>query len=311
MSGFFSVKIMKKNIFIDTDMGNDDIMAIAYLLARNVSLVGISTVNGVATERNGINNLSAIQKYLKTQVPTCAGSSIALIEKKAAFPLYDSQRANDLTLLKALPIKKSRTKQRDLDVEEFIFNKTANRKTIILALGPLTNIAKTIQKYRNVFTGNVKEIFVMGGGLKRGNVLAQFIAEYNIFLDPEAAQIVFTSGIPITMIGIDATDYVPATKEFTEKVRQIKPQSREAKIIKEVIINNTNDFSFFYDPLSVFLLMNPQAIQERKQTGITVKLEGKNRGQTVLDMMRSNVNVVFSVDAQNFYSDLLKILERN
>ncbi len=301
----------KQNLFIDTDMGNDDIMAIAYLLLkRQFKIIGISTVNGVATKENGVRNLNSLLNFLDVSFPICLGSTKAIKEKNACFPQYDTQRANRLTLLKKLPIKQSKSPGITIPIENFIFEKTKNQKAIILALGPLTNIAKTIQKYGDAFTSQI-QIFMMGGGIKRGNVPPTFAAEYNIFLDPEAAQTVFESKIPITMVGIDATDAVPATNEFSEKVRKTSVKSKEAQILKEIIISNNGDFSSFYDPLSVFLLSTPSAINKETQTGISVVLVGDERGKTIFDSSRANVNVVMSVNAKAFYKKVLYLLERS
>ena len=302
---------MKKNILIDTDMGNDDILAINYLLLKEqYNIVGISTVNGVATDDNGFININRVLQFLDKKISICAGSQKAIKENDAKFPEYDTFRANNLILLRELSLPINNTVKCARQVEDFIYENTKNN-TLILALGPLTNIAKTIKRYRGKFTSKISGIFMMGGGLGKGNVPPLFAAEYNIFLDPEAAAIVFSSNIAITMVGIDAASYVPVNRAFTKKIQQTKPTTKEGKIIKEIIVKNNKDFSLFYDPLSVYLLSNPGAIKETLQTGMDVIQIGRERGKTIPTMQKSNVNVVLSVDADAFYNEFLQALERN
>lgn len=301
----------KQNIFIDTDMGNDDIMAISQLLFYpSINIVGISVVNGVATKNSGYKNLQSLCNYLNITIPSQLGYQNAISEKDAAFPSRDISRANNLTLLKSLKIKKiNNNTQFKKSVEQFIFENVTQNKATILALGPLTNLAKTIDVYGEKFTKNVKQIVMMGGGINRGNVTPKFLAEYNIWLDPEAAQVVFSSGIPILMVGIDATDCAKVTDEFVNEVKTTNPTDKKAKIIQQIIINNDNDFSAFYDPLTAYLLKDKSVITKKINCNIKVSLKGKARGQTKpIDTLRPKVSVVIKVNPSKFYNQILNFM---
>lgn len=304
-------KIIKKTIFIDTDMGNDDIMAISMLLLSPiVNIKGISLVNGVSSVNKGFNNLSEILDYYNIDIPIAKGSRKAIVETRAKFPLRDRLRAENLSLLSSLPLNsKEKLLSQTLSVEDFIFEKTSDKETSLITLGPLTNIAKTIIKYKVRFTRNLKEIIIMGGGINKGNIPPLNISEYNIFLDPEAAGIVFNSGTKITMIGIDAAKKIPATKIFTRRVEKINPKNKMGKIIREIIINNDRDFDYFYDPLAISVFLNKEVIIKRIRCGIEVLLKNSNRGKTIVNKsMTKNVNVIQEINSNKFYKSISELI---
>lgn len=304
----------KEKILIDTDMGNDDVMAISILLLSPlVQIGGISVVNGVANSKEGLNNLSRILSYCDENIPIIQGAKRALVEKNAQFPKRDRQRAEQLALLSSLqiPRKRYRSINSSEAIEEFIFRKACEERLTILALGPLTNIAKVIKKYGDSFKRKIRKIVMMGGSITKGNVPPLRLAEYNIWIDPEAAQTVFTSGIPVTMVGIDATDFVPATIAFKEKVRKIKPKDAQAKIIKEIIVNNDSDFDAFYDPLAALVLLDPSIVTKKLDCAIDIVLSGTGRGQTfAINTRPKNVAVILKLESNKFYKVILDLLTK-
>jgi non-specific riboncleoside hydrolase len=144
---------------------------------------------------------------------------------------------------------------------------------------------------------------MMGGGITKGNVPPDYIAEYNIALDPKSAAVVFDSRVPVTMIGIDATQYVPCTSKFKESVKDITPQGKIGTIIKSIIMNNTNDFSDFYDPLVSFYLSETSSF-----SSIKGKLESSCKtstyGKTTLTQNSTKDTVITRVIPESFYSYL-------
>jgi len=290
-----------KNIFIDTDMGNDDIMAISLLLLSNrVKVTGFSTDFGVSSTRQGGLNLYNLISYYKLTIPVIVGSAKSSNNNTRAFPTFDRKRAENLILLPYFQ-KTIKSIKRKNNYEKIIFEKLQNNTTII-ALGPLTNIANLITKYGDCFTNKINEIFVMAGGIYSGNVPPEKIAEYNILLDPKAANIVFSSKIPIKMIGIDAARFAPATQEFKNKVVNIKQKSRQGKIIKSIILNNNADFDFFYDPLAVSIFLDQKIIKQSLKGFIHVSKKGKNTEQTIFNRSENgNVRVILRINSSRFY----------
>lgn len=285
---------MKKAVLIDTDMGVDDIIAINLLLNNpNINVKAISTVKGVANLTTGTQNLARLLTWLgKITIPIYKGFKPP--KQKVDFPRIDRQRANNLTLLKNLSLPKAPSKK--------IIIKKLNKKLIysgyLLCLGPLTNIAKLIQK------SNIKEIVIMGGAVfNQGNIPPNYLCEYNISLDPTAAKIVFSSGLPITLIATDTTKQTPAhNKEFIRQVLSTRPQTKIGKIIKTIIINNRKDFIDFYDPLAAAVLAKPDIITSTEKIKLTVTPNGRTIGQ--LDA-KGIINLVTKINQQAFYQFLI------
>lgn len=298
-------------LVIDTDMGNDDMMAISILIANKINLFGITTVFGVARNDIGYKNIHRLLKYLgKENIPTAKGASIALVEKTADFPRHDCLRAENFVLLSNLNIPEEETSFNTKDTAvNFISDFLTKENIDILALGPLTNIANLINKNRSLALQKINRIYIMGGGVGVGNVSPLKFAEYNIWLDPEAASVVFGSGIPITMVGINATNCVPATKEFENKVRVTNPLTPESRIIKEIIINNDNDLDVYYDPLTAAILVDPTIVTQSLNCGIGIELNGERRGETVISNSNPQiVSVIYQASDQKFYNHVLNLL---
>jgi inosine-uridine nucleoside N-ribohydrolase len=304
-----------KKILIDTDMGNDDIMAISMLMESvQIQISGISTVNGVSRSTVGALNLNKLLKFCDKDIPIVIGSEQALYEKNAQFPERDILRAEKLTLLNALkmPLKPDESLIKSINtIEDNIYENVTNGTRTIIALGPLTNIAKTLIKYGQKFENSVDELVLMGGGIKKGNVSPLNFAEYNIWLDPEAANIVFKSNLNIYMIGIDATQYVPTSSAFRKKIASSRPNKKSTKIIKEIIINNDNDFNQFYDPLAISLFLNPKISLQEIRCSISVDLNGNTRGRTcVVPKYKKNTRVVLKADKNKFYEYVWDLIQK-
>ncbi len=302
-------------IYIDTDMGNDDLIAIAMLmLSKKLDIKVISTVFGVASVNKGTNNLAKILTYINQNIPIVKGKTKALnLNWNAKFPKIDCLRANNLTLLKNLNIPtKSKNIKTYSSIESFyqIIQKESKKITLV-CLGPLTNIAYLIKKYQEKFTNKINQIILMGGAINSpGIVPPANISEYNIYLDPESAKIVFNLNIPITVVPIDATQWVPAMfmpKKIYSKIKLSKPQNKISQLIKELIINNNSDFDYFYDPLVSAIMEKPQIIKQSLSGDINIVSKGKNRGQAkLLSKKKGNIQVISKVNPCQFYNQLLK-----
>lgn len=312
----------KQKIFIDTDMGVDDLMAICmFLSSERFETIGISVVNGVARANTGVRNLARVLYYMRmADIPIIRGFAKPISKSwRVEFPIIDRQRANRLTLVQNINLPKFISKDiRISGAVDSIFRKInkSPEKVILICLGPLTNVATEISKYGDRFTNKLERIVLMGGAVDvPGIVSPNNFAEYNMYLDPEAAKVVFDSGIPITMVPIDATKWVPADPKkarndlerkalakFYQVVRRSRPSKKTGKIIKEIILNNKGDFNFFYDPLVSSILEKPNIVEKFKKLKIRVLLTGQKRGATRgEDYGRINVSVINKVNSDEFY----------
>jgi inosine-uridine nucleoside N-ribohydrolase len=316
----------KKTIFIDTDTGNDDLMAICMLLSsKKFEVIGFSTVNGVSRAGTGAKNLARILSYLNLNtIPVIQGFTKPMSRSwKAEFPKIDRQRANRLTLVKNINIPKLNSK----DVKVYnsiikifdIVNKNPKKVTLV-CLGPLTNIATLVNKFGNKFTKNIEQIVLMGGAVNTPGIVPPLdLAEYNMYLDPEAAKILFDYGVTITMVPIDATKWVPADPkyikgksdkfklgQFYKTIKQFKPTTKTGNIIKEIILNNKGDFNYFYDPLVSAILEQPNLIKGSQKLNIEVSVSGQRRGLTKRNVNKNgNVKVINKISNMGFYKLVL------
>lgn len=317
---------MKKNIFIDTDVGCDDLIAIGMLLlSKRFQIKGISVADGITDLEQGINNLARIFTWIKTtNIPLVSGTK--LIRKKVPFPL-DTQRTNNLTLLSRLPVSKTASKDitifPSIEALYSLISKSKEKSTLV-CLGPLTNIAILIREFGQKFTSKISQVFLMGGAVDAPGIVPPWnLAEYNVFINPKAAKIVFNTDLPVTMISTDATQWVPAMpqitknqkvkqrlREFYGKLKSFKPNNKIKRIIREIILRNEFDFNYFYDPLVTAVFLNPKIIKSAFQSKIKVVLSGKNRGQTKKSMDKNpNVKTVNKIDPIGFYKILLKTVK--
>lgn len=180
-------QLEKRRLLIDTDMGNDDIMAICMMLLNpTVKIEGFAVTAGVSDAQIGAKNLLNILAYCSKDIPVAIGPKREF-QTQLNFPNRDIQRAQDLTLLSDLDITDTNP---ILSNYQDLIDQVLQEPFTILALGPLTNIAVMIGQYPQA-KNNIERIILMGGGIEKGNVPPEFEAEYNIALDPQSANQVF------------------------------------------------------------------------------------------------------------------------
>lgn len=194
--------------------------------------------------------------------------------------------------------------------------RASDEKITLVPTAPLTNIALLITAYPEV-KERIEKISLMGGGLAYGNVTRT--AEFNIYVDPEAARIVFESGIPIVMSGLDVTDKAAI---FEEEIQELKTRGPVSVMVGELL-----DFYSIYgkkmgfvgnalhDPCAIAWLLHP-GLFESEHLYVTVETEGKlTRGMTVADRRKkpdqpANTEVLLGVDREAFIKLLFDSLER-
>ena len=188
----------------------------------------------------------------------------------------------------------------------------------IVATGPLTNVALFLKMYPEL-RNRIKEIVFMGGSASRGNRTPY--AEFNIWMDPEAADVVLRSGIPTTMCGLDVTHQALVTKEVFARIEALGTPLATTVIGLLKFFAKTYDEVFempdppLHDPVAVALLIDRNVVRS-KFTNVQVELNGVlTRGATVVDIYNRegfapNCTVALDLDAQKFWDlmiDALKI----
>ena len=187
-----------RRVIIDTDPGTDDAMAI--LLALNspeLKVEALTVVAGNVTAAQGLDNaLKLVSLAGRPDIPVAAGAGKPLLQKLVTAETH----APDGLAGIGIPPARSAPDPRfapDLIIE--LVHRYPHEITLV-PLGPLTNVALALSKDPSI-AGLVKEVVLMGGAISGGNVDA--VAEYNIYVDPEAAQVVFQGGFPLTMVGLE------------------------------------------------------------------------------------------------------------
>ncbi|MGH9704187.1 MAG: nucleoside hydrolase, partial [Candidatus Acidiferrales bacterium] len=205
-----------RKVIIDTDPGTDDAMAIMLALnSPELDVQALTVVPGNVTARQGLENaLKLISLAGRCDIPVAAGAQHPFFQKLITAELWHGQNGFGNV---ELPPSKCKVDPRfgpDLIIE--LVHKYPHEITL-LPVGPETNIALAILKDPSIVP-LVKEVIVMGGSIGGGNVNAS--AEANIYGDPEAAQIVFQAGWPLTMVGLDVGDKTLFTAKELEQLQR-------------------------------------------------------------------------------------------
>jgi inosine-uridine nucleoside N-ribohydrolase len=188
----------------------------------------------------------------------------------------------------------------------------------LVATGPLTNIATFIREYPELLP-KVKDLTFMGGSAGRGNRTPY--AEFNIWVDPEAADIVVKSGLKMTMCGLDVTHQVLVTREIFAELAAMQTPLATTLIGLLKYFAHTYDEVFgladppLHDPVAIALLANP-AVATRRLVNVEIELDGSlTRGATVVDLHEvtgrvPNLEVALDLDVQLFWQDMLAAIAK-
>jgi inosine-uridine nucleoside N-ribohydrolase len=203
---------MSTPIVIDCDPGHDDAIAILLALSSpEVELRGITTVAGNQTlDKTTRNALKVLELAGRTDVPVAAGADAPL--KRA---LRVAANVHGETGLDGPDLPEPTTKVVDAHAADFLAE-LIEPGVVLVPVGPLTNVALMLERHPDV-RDRLERIVWMGGAIAEGNTTPA--AEFNAFVDPEAAAIVFASGIPVTMIGLDVTHKALFTRAHADRLR--------------------------------------------------------------------------------------------
>ncbi|XP_007026485.2 PREDICTED: probable uridine nucleosidase 2 isoform X1 [Theobroma cacao] len=275
-----------KKIIIDTDPGIDDAMAIFLALrSPEVEVIGLTTIYGnVYTTLATRNALHLLEVAGRTDIPVAEGSHVT-ITKGTKLRIADFVHGADGLGNQNFPPPKG--KPIDMSAAAFLVEQ-ANLypgKVTVVALGPLTNIALAIQLDPS-FTKNVGQIVLLGGAFAvNGNVNPA--AEANIFGDPDAADIVFTSGADVLAVGINVTHQVVLTDADRDKLaRSIGKFAQYLCKILEVYFSYHHDVYstkgvYLHDPTAMVAAINPSLLTYM-EGAVRVQTNGITRGLTIL-----------------------------
>lgn len=307
-------KTEARKIIIDCDPGHDD--AIAILLAGanpGIELVGITTVAGNAeVEKTTVNALKVCEIAGLNDTPVAKGSPQPLVRNRETAADIHGDSGMDGPSLPS-PTKTIVAEHAvDFMIQQIL---ASDGDITLVPVGPLTNIAMAMRKEPAIMP-KIREIVLMGGGTF-GNWTPA--AEFNIFVDAEAAKVVFESGVPLTMFGLDLTHKAQATPEIQERIKQIgNPVSEFVGELLQFFMHTYKEVFGFdgapvHDACCVAYCIDPSIFSCRK---LRVDIETKGEfsyGMTVVDMLgvtgkEPNVNVALDLDQEKFWELMVETL---
>lgn len=304
-------------LIIDCDPGVDD--AIALLLAfasPELNLLGITTVAGNVPLHHTHTNARKICELANClAVPVFAGCPRPLVRS-----LITAEEVHGETGLEGVGLPAPTLPLQPQHGVDFLVQTLTNapEPITIATLGPLTNLAVAIIQQPAILR-NVREVVMMGGAITHGNVTPS--AEFNLYVDPHAAHVVLTSGVPVTLISLDVTHQVLTTRERLDAIQAIAtPVAKAAAAL--LAHYGTFDAERFgipgsplHDPCVIAYLLQPELFTGQP-AHVVVELQSTHAlGQTIVDLWNvgdrpPNAHVLRSANADGFYSLLLERLAR-
>jgi inosine-uridine nucleoside N-ribohydrolase len=297
---------LAERILLDCDPGHDDAIALLLALAEpELELVGVTTVAGNQTlEKTTANAIRVLDLVGRTDVPVAAGADRPLVRDPFVAGYVHGESGLDGPDLPA-PSRGPRAQH----AADFLAEHADG--TTLVATGPLTNVALLLALHP---PARPKRIVLMGGAIAEGNVTPA--AEFNIWCDPEAAARVFTSGIDVTMIGLDVTHKALFSKRHEERLR-----GRVGEVVKALLEFYGRfhkqqygwDGSPIHDAVAVACVARPDLVSTLER-GVKIDTESElSRGRTLVDLWRRaqwepNAHVGVDIRADEFLDYLVEHL---
>jgi inosine-uridine nucleoside N-ribohydrolase len=294
-------------IIIDCDPGHDDAIAILLALASpEVDLIGVTTVAGNQTlDKTTRNALVTLEVGGRPDIPVAAGADAPLQRT-----LRTAAHVHGETGLDGPQLPEPSAQPVDAHAADFLAE-LITPGVILVPTAPLTNVAVMLERHPDV-RERLDHIVWMGGAIGEGNVTPA--AEFNAFVDPEAAAAVFASGIPITMIGLDVTHKALFTRAHAEQLREAGRAGRFVAELSDFFQRfHERSYGFegspIHDAMAVAHVIDPTLVTT---SHVNVAVETRSDlcdGRTVVDIRgvtgrEPNAKIGVDVDAERFL-DLL------
>ncbi|QBJ33426.1 ribosylpyrimidine nucleosidase [Hafnia alvei] len=305
----------KRKIILDCDPGHDDAIAIM-LAARHpaIDLLGITIVAGNQTlNKTLVNGLNVCQK-LDINVPIHAGMPKPIMREQIVADNIHGESGLDGPKFAPL-VRKAESKHAIQYIIDTLMNSDGD--ITLVPVGPLTNIAVAMRMQPAILP-KIREIVLMGGAYGTGNFTPS--AEFNIYADPEAARVVFTSGVPLVMMGLDLTNQTTCTADVISRMKKVGGPAGElfSDIMSFTLKTQYENYGLaggpVHDATCIGYLINPDAF---KMQDMYVEIDVNNGpcyGRTVCDELgvtgkQSNTKVGMAIDTKWFW-DLVEACVR-
>jgi len=272
-------------LIIDSDPGLDDALAIGLAVARpEIDLLAVTTVGGNADVRHCTTNaLRLLHLYGASDVPVAEGSAGALFGKIVRATEIHGEAGIGRTTLPPSPVDVRREGAVDLIAAIL---RDHPEPVVLAPIGPLTNIALLLRLHPDL-APRIAHICLMGGSIGEGNTTVS--AEFNVYADPEAAAIVFESGLPITMMGLDVTHQAVLYTPALERLRALGTASGSigAELVDYALAREGQWYGTprmsVHDAVAVAHLAIPDLVEVAEYDVQVDTGDGPARGRTVCD----------------------------
>lgn len=299
-------------VIIDCDPGHDD--AIALLLAlgspAEIELLGVTTVSGNQTlDKTTANAIRVLDHVGRSDIPVAAGAARPLVRERQVADKVMGETGLDGPDLPG----PARRPASDHAIDWIARTLAASPDPVTLVpIGPLTNVALFLARYPEL-QAKLERIVLMGGAIGLGNETPA--AEFNIWVDPEAASRVFQSGIQLVMVGLDVTHQALMTPAHAER---LAPSGRAGKLVADLYAFYARyhrreyrswDGAPVHDAVAVAHVIDPTLL-ETEHCGVVVDTGSAfSRGRTYVDRQgrwEPNCHVAFGIDSERFLELLIE-----
>jgi len=309
-----------RKIIIDCDPGQDDAVALFLALASpdELGVLGITTVAGNVplelTQRNARQMCDIAGRF---DVPVYAGCAAPMRR-----PLQTAEMIHGETGINGIDVIEPKTPLQPQHAVDYIIDTLLDAEDdsiTLVPVGPLSNIGTAIDREPAILP-KIEQIVLMGGAMREGGNRTPS-AEFNILVDPDAADIVFRCGRPITQMGLDVSHQVLSTRDRVERIRALANPVADATAAMLSFFDRydtekyTSKGAPLHDPCTVAYLIKPELF-EGKVCNVSIETRSElTLGHTAVDYWHVtdrplNTNWIHSVDADGFYDLLIERLAR-
>jgi len=291
------------SVALDVDPGLDDALAIMFAMrSPEVRVELVTTVAGNGPiEMTTRNALRVLQHLGAEGVPVSSGAAYPLRR-----PFHDALAYHGPDALGGVELAEPRTPPNPLPAPEALFQFVASApgERVLVATGPLTNVALALQRHSEMAT-MLRQLVVMGGAFRltscgHGNETP--FAEYNVWQDPEAAAVVLSCGAPLTIVGLDVTNSPSASLDAGDLERLRDGDSPASRLAAEILAFALQRHPLFamHDPLALAALLDPSMFTFVTGEAAVNTGDGEQRGKTTLLHAATGSRVAASVDGPRF-----------
>lgn len=320
---------MSKKVILDVDTGSDDAIAImTAILSPDLDVLGICTVNGNRSIEHTTENTLRVVEHIGSSVPVFKGCALPLVVsltrgRRECVPFTGQKNKLEDVHGDYLPLPAASIKPQNECAVSWLVHTLmeSDRDISLIAVGPLTNLAAAMRIQPEI-TEQIETLYIMGGGWHEQNITPA--AEFNFWIDPEAAKIVLNSGCHIVLVPLDATHAGAISIKDAQALQDMtSPAAKLSAVLIEKRLTGYNNWQPMkdqdtvpiHDALAVCAAIDPQVLQDVRFLHVDVDISGGLcDGQSVCDVEHKdketepNVHIALNADSGRFSGLLRNIL---